>query len=165
MRAAWVVAGFVLAGTGPAPSLRKSIRRSEQRICRTVGSSCTTPTITGASTGRTGISSNGGYRRPIRWAQCVGKPGENPPRDFQNTIFDPVRNHLNANPDLKAKIMGILVGFRVPGNFYQDSTHPPQSGNGGWSVSNNLQDLAFSTWFKRTNPHAFAAYYRRRLRD
>lgn len=76
---------------------------------------------------------------------------------FRSQIYYPVRNHLNANPDLKAKIMGIIVGYRVPGNFYLDDTHPPLQGGGGWSVTNNLADLAYDTWYKRANPHAFVA--------
>ncbi|GJM24966.1 MAG: hypothetical protein DHS20C16_13810 [Phycisphaerae bacterium] len=61
--------------------------------------------------------------------------------DMTNTIFTPVVNHLNANPTLKAKVMGILVGYRVPGNFYTDSSTPTLQGGGGWSVSSRLQKL------------------------
>lgn len=76
---------------------------------------------------------------------------------FRSQIFYPVRNYLNAYPDLKAKIMGIIVGYRVPGNFYLDDTHPPMQGGGGWSVTNNLTDLTYDTWYKRANPHTFVA--------
>ncbi len=61
--------------------------------------------------------------------------------DMINTIFTPVVDHLNANATLKAKIMGILVGYRVPGNFYVDSSTPVLQGGGGWSVSSRLQKL------------------------
>lgn len=78
---------------------------------------------------------------------------------FQSQIFSPVRDHLDNNPDLKTKIMGILVGYRVPGCFYRDSTSPPLQGGGGWSTSSNLQDLEQSTWYKRASPHHFVAYW------
>lgn len=79
-----------------------------------------------------------------------------------NTIFTPVVNHLNANPTLKAKIMGILVGYRVPGNFYTDANTPTLQGGGGWSVSSRLQKLDpgaldFPKW--PTNAHHFNAYF------
>lgn len=76
---------------------------------------------------------------------------------FRSQIFYPVRNYLNANPSLKARIMGIIVGYRVPGNFYLDDTHPPMQGGGGWSVTNNLTDLTYDAWYKRANPHTFVA--------
>ena len=78
--------------------------------------------------------------------------------DFNARIFTPVQNVLNNDPDLKARIMGILVGYRVPGNFYKDETHPPLQSGGGWSVANNLCDMHYSAWYKRPNPHYFAAY-------
>jgi uncharacterized protein (TIGR03790 family) len=77
---------------------------------------------------------------------------------FTGNIFYPVRDFVNGHPDLKAKLMGIMVGYRVPGNFYVDATHPALNGGGGWSVSNNLTDLLYVTWYKRSNPHAFVAY-------
>jgi uncharacterized protein (TIGR03790 family) len=77
---------------------------------------------------------------------------------FLNEIFYPVRDYLATSPDVDAKIMGILVGYRVPGNFYVDATHPFMQGGGGWSVSNNLQDLTSATWHKRFNVHHFIAY-------
>jgi uncharacterized protein (TIGR03790 family) len=79
--------------------------------------------------------------------------------EFNQTIFGPVRAHLQDNPQLESKIMGILVGYGLPGCFYMDATHPPLNGGGGWSVSNNLQDLAYSTWFKRANPYTFSGYW------
>lgn len=77
---------------------------------------------------------------------------------FHSLIFYPVRDHLNANPSLKSRIMGILVGYGVPGNFFLDDTHPPLAGGGGWSVSSNLADMVYSTWYKRGNPHVFLAH-------
>ncbi len=82
--------------------------------------------------------------------------------DMINTIFTPVVNHLNANASLKAKVMGILVGFRVPGNFYTDASTPTLQGGGGWSVSSRLQKLDpaaldFPRW--PSNAHHFNAYF------
>ena len=79
--------------------------------------------------------------------------------DFLNNIYYPVKNFLKNNFEIRKKIMGILVGFDVPGNFYLDSTHPQDSGGGGWSVSNHLQDLATTLHWPIRNPHIFAAYY------
>jgi hypothetical protein len=70
-----------------------------------------------------------------------------------------VTAHLAGDPDLDAKVMGILVGYGVPGNTYLDDTHPPMQGGGGWSISSNLIDLNSATWYRRTNPHHFAATY------
>ncbi len=80
---------------------------------------------------------------------------------FRSGIFFPVVNHLSANPELAAKIMGILVGYRVPGNFYQDSGMPIYQGGGGWSVANKLQNLNpadVDTTMSPQNPHFFVAY-------
>jgi hypothetical protein len=78
---------------------------------------------------------------------------------FADDIFDAVTAHLAGDPDLDAKVMGILVGYGVPGNTYLDDTHPPMQGGGGWSISSNLIDLNSATWYRRTNPHHFAATY------
>ncbi len=77
---------------------------------------------------------------------------------FHARVFNPVRDFLNGRPELKAKIMGILVGYRVPGNFYLDATHPAGQAGGGWSVANKLTDMVYTTWYKRSNPHTFIAY-------
>lgn len=76
---------------------------------------------------------------------------------FYDGIRDAVRAYLAANPDVEARVMGILVGYRVPGNFYQDATHPALPGGGGWSVSNHLQDLTATTWHQRFNIYHFVA--------
>lgn len=75
---------------------------------------------------------------------------------FQTQIFDPVVNHLDAHPELSERVMGILVGYRVPGNFFEDAQRPNLQGGGGWSVACNLQDLTSSTWYRRANLHYFA---------
>lgn len=79
--------------------------------------------------------------------------------DFINQIFNPLQNHLNSNPELKSKLMGIIVGYRVPGNFYSDSNNPPLQGGGGYSVSSNLRNMTCSNQYKVINPHYFGAYY------
>lgn len=84
--------------------------------------------------------------------------------DFHNKILYPVRNHLAANPELKNRVMGILVGYHVPGNFYQDANTPELQGGGGWSVSNNLQDLQYEGWYKYYTSYYFVAYQEQKPR-
>jgi uncharacterized protein (TIGR03790 family) len=78
--------------------------------------------------------------------------------EFRDLIFTPVNDYLNANPAIKARVMGILVGYRVPGNCYLDATHPALPGGGGWSIANNLTDLSSDTNYRRANPHYFVYY-------
>jgi uncharacterized protein (TIGR03790 family) len=81
--------------------------------------------------------------------------------EFRTGIFYPVVDHLTADPVLASKIMGILVGYRVPGNFYEDASHPVYQGGGGWSVANKLQYLDpadVDTVMAPQNPHFFVAY-------
>jgi len=79
--------------------------------------------------------------------------------DFRDDIFLPVRAYLDGNPDVAARIMGILVGYRVPGNFYQDPNTPTLQGGGGWSVACKLQDLDPNNLddVRTANPHYFSA--------
>ncbi|HUW81825.1 MAG TPA: PKD domain-containing protein [Phycisphaerae bacterium] len=79
--------------------------------------------------------------------------------DFRDDIFLPVRDYLDGNPDIAARIMGILVGYRVPGNFYQDANTPIFQGGGGWSVACKLQDLDPNNLdeVRTANPHYFSA--------
>ncbi|NOX59918.1 MAG: TIGR03790 family protein, partial [Planctomycetes bacterium] len=82
--------------------------------------------------------------------------------DMIDDIFTPVVNYLNANPSVKTKVMGILVGYRVPGNYYTDANTPYLQGGGGWSVSSRLQKLDatllnIQNWPQ--NSHFFAAYF------
>jgi uncharacterized protein (TIGR03790 family) len=79
--------------------------------------------------------------------------------NYIDDIFDPVNETLYNNQELRAKIMGILVGYRVPGNFYVDATHPDNQGGGGASVSNNLADLTTTNIYWKNNPYYFQAYY------
>ncbi len=52
-------------------------------------------------------------------------------------IHAPIRNYLMGRPELNRRIMGIVVGFNVPGNFYMPSPHnilrriPMLDGDGG----------------------------------
>ncbi len=78
---------------------------------------------------------------------------------FRDQIYNPVIAYLAANPAVSARIMGILVGYRVPGNHYLDETRPPLPGGGGWSVANNLTDLTSFTYYQRPNPHFFVGYW------
>ncbi|HRX85701.1 MAG TPA: Calx-beta domain-containing protein [Phycisphaerae bacterium] len=72
---------------------------------------------------------------------------------FHDEIYDVVTAALASDAALDARIMGILVGYRVPGNFYLDDARPALQGGGGWSVSNNLHDLTSPNWYRRLNPH------------
>lgn len=62
--------------------------------------------------------------------------------DYINTIFNPVVDFLKNNKTLNSRIMGILVGYRVPGNFYTDFPSlgllRVPDGPGGYSVASNL---------------------------
>lgn len=78
--------------------------------------------------------------------------------EFEARILNPVQAHLAAHPDLASRIMGIIVGYGVPGNCYASEDSPPLQSGGGWSIASNLQDLSSSTWFRRPNPVAFVAY-------
>ncbi len=55
-------------------------------------------------------------------------------------IFAPVRQFLAANPAIAARVMGIIVGYRVPGHF-----GAADYGIGGYSVACALQDPADTT--------------------
>jgi len=55
---------------------------------------------------------------------------------FRNQIQYPVRNFLDGNPELAERIIGIVVGYGVPGHF----ASMPQGGPGGYSVADHLQE-------------------------
>jgi uncharacterized protein (TIGR03790 family) len=77
---------------------------------------------------------------------------------FNATIYTPVRSYLMNNTALENKIMGILVGYHVPGNFGS----PENSGGGGYSVASRLQylDYALSGYYNRkTNPFLGGYHY------
>ena len=75
--------------------------------------------------------------------------------EFENKIFLPLQTYLKNNLESNSRIMGIVVGYRVPGNFYLDSNNPVQQGGGGWSVTNNLADMAAWRAYHRGNPNSF----------
>lgn len=53
-------------------------------------------------------------------------------------IFDPVRNYLNCNLQIKQRLIGFIVGYKVPGHYGR----PPMFSNiGGFSITNDLQYL------------------------
>ena len=56
----------------------------------------------------------------------------------QAQIIGPVRDLLDNDPVLRDSVMGILLGYGLPGNYAQ----PPQSPSiGGYSVADALQDM------------------------
>ena len=58
-----------------------------------------------------------------------------------NDIYLAVHDYLDTHPQVEARIMGILVGYRVPGNYYLDADTPEMNGGGGWSVAAKLQHI------------------------
>lgn len=55
----------------------------------------------------------------------------------QTQIIGPVRSLLDSDPVLEARIMGILLGFRLPGHYATPINGPP----GGYSVTDALEDM------------------------
>lgn len=53
-------------------------------------------------------------------------------------IFGPVRDYLTNNPTIEAHIMGILLGYDLPGTYGS----VPYGGPGGYAIENGLQDLS-----------------------
>ncbi len=58
----------------------------------------------------------------------------------QSQIFQPVKNYLNANPELNLKVMGILLGYGLPGRYAT-----PPAGGGGFSIADGLEDMTDDT--------------------
>lgn len=77
--------------------------------------------------------------------------------EFNQTIYYPVQSYLINNPVLRRKVMGILVGYQVPGNFINGSD-PVFPGGGGYSVSNWLINMSSNSLFMTTNFHLYAFY-------
>lgn len=87
--------------------------------------------------------------------------------DYISYIYLPIHQYFRENPELYRKIMGIIVGYKAPGNFYLPPfsffpTLPELSGGGGYSVSSALMNIstvsgpvevAQGTW--KTYPTAF----------
>src|SRR3989344_4049433 len=80
--------------------------------------------------------------------------------EFNRTIFNPVDNFLENNPQIESKIMGIIVGYKVPGNYYVIlGSDPYQQGGGGYSISSNLQNLNIEySSFPQNNTFYFRAH-------
>ncbi len=76
---------------------------------------------------------------------------------FEDDIYFAVYDYLTNNPPVASRVMGIIVGYRVPGSFYVDDNTPAQNGGGGWSVSNKLALLSPGDvgWYKKECPHWF----------
>jgi uncharacterized protein (TIGR03790 family) len=55
----------------------------------------------------------------------------------QTQIIGPVRSLLDGNPELESRIMGIVVGFGVPGHYVT----PFFGGPGGFSIADALEDM------------------------
>ena len=75
----------------------------------------------------------------------------------QAEVFDPVKGFLSANPDIEQRIMGIVLGYRLPSHYGS----PPLVPNvGGYSIANGLQDVTNKkTWEMNLDcPHAVAPY-------
>lgn len=57
--------------------------------------------------------------------------------DIQTQIVGPVRTLLDGDDELRSRIMGILLGYGLPGHY----STPPLGGPGGFSVADALQDM------------------------
>lgn len=55
----------------------------------------------------------------------------------QSQIIEPVRTMLDSDPDLQDTIMGIVLGYGMPGSY----AFAPAGGPGGFSVTDALQDM------------------------
>lgn len=77
----------------------------------------------------------------------------------QAQIVAPVRDLLDSDPELEESVMGILLGYDLPGHYH----HPPLCPSvGGFSVSDALQDMydddlcpALQKESNFDNPHYF----------
>lgn len=52
-------------------------------------------------------------------------------------VIGPVRDYLTSHPEIEQRIMGILVGYGVPGTY----ATPPAGGPGGFSIPDALEDM------------------------
>jgi len=57
---------------------------------------------------------------------------------YENDIRDPVLDYLANHASVQERLMGILVGFGVPGTFLFQS-QPAMNGGGGYSIASALQ--------------------------
>jgi len=56
----------------------------------------------------------------------------------QSQVITPVRTYLADNPEIEETIMGIVLGYGLPGHY---GSPPLVPGIGGYSVANALQDM------------------------
>lgn len=59
-------------------------------------------------------------------------------QEVQGQIITPVRDLLANDPQFEQSIMGIVLGFRLPGHY---GTPPQNSSTGGFSIADALQDM------------------------
>lgn len=71
--------------------------------------------------------------------------------DVTAQFVTPIQNHLAANPELNDKIMGFVVGYRLPGHYGSS----PAGGPGGRAIASALMDLNNYTqgWSPFLIPH------------
>lgn len=74
--------------------------------------------------------------------------------DVTAQFITPIQNHFAATPGLSDKIMGILVGYRLPGHYGS-----AVGGVGGRSIAGALQDFGDFTkeWNQFSMPHPVPA--------
>lgn len=56
----------------------------------------------------------------------------------KNLIFDPIRDYLASSPNLKRKLIGFIIGYKVPGHYGNPPLFPSI---GGYSIASDLQFL------------------------
>jgi len=75
----------------------------------------------------------------------------------QDQILGPVQDFFTANPQIEQRIMGIVVGYGLPGHFGSPPIIPDV---GGYSIANALQDMTNTTpWEMNLDcPHMVPPY-------
>ena len=58
--------------------------------------------------------------------------------EAQEQIIDPVREFLAANPQIEQRVMGIVLGYGLPGTYGT----APGGGPGGFSIADALEDMS-----------------------
>lgn len=81
-------------------------------------------------------------RRSIPHAHMIGLSASFEERlatkeEAQSQIITPVREFLAANPQIEQKVMGIILGYGLPGCYGT----PPGGGPGGFSIADALEDM------------------------
>lgn len=75
----------------------------------------------------------------------------------QEQILDPVLDFLNTNPEVEQRLMGIVLGYGLPGHY---GSPPIIPGVGGYSITNALQDMTNTMWWGGNSdcPHMAPPY-------